>query len=202
MPRARIFVDFWNLQISLKSVRNDKYAVDYKKFPVWLTQKASELVGEKLDFDGMKVYISYNPGSDGDRKLLNWANNKLAFLPGVNISIHERKPKGPPVCQNCHNKITKCIHCEAELHRTIEKGVDTSIVTDLLGLAWEKAWDIAILVSEDRDYVPAVNLLSTKGYRVVNAHIPPPGRELVKACWGNINLDSNALSDFEYVKTI
>ena len=39
----------------------------------------------------------------------------------------------------------------------MEKGVDTAIITDLLTLAWEGAYDVAILVSSDADLVPAKN---------------------------------------------
>jgi len=199
MTKVRIFVDFWNLQLSLNDLSKRKFWVDYSKFSVWLIQNATTLVGDKLDFDGMKVYLSYNPATSGDKKLLQWANNVLALMPGINISTHERRTKGPPICQSCHKEITVCGHCGSELHRTIEKGVDTSIVTDLLGLAWEKAWDVAILVSADRDYIPAVSLLSTKGFRVINAYVPPTGKELVKVCWANINM-AHGLSEFELKK--
>jgi len=55
---------------------------------------------------------------------------------------------------------------------TIEKGFDTALVTDLLSLAWETSWDVAVLISSDRDFIPAVEMLNRKGYRVSNAHIP------------------------------
>jgi uncharacterized LabA/DUF88 family protein len=70
----------------------------------------------------------------------------------------------------------------------VEKGVDTSIVTDLLSLAWVGAWDVAVLVSSDRDFIPAVDLLQTKGFRVINAHFPPKGMDLAKSCWASIDL--------------
>jgi uncharacterized LabA/DUF88 family protein len=70
----------------------------------------------------------------------------------------------------------------------LRKGVDTAIVTDLLSLAWENAWEVAILVSSDRDFIPAFEMLSRKGYRVINAHFPPQGAELARKCWGNIDL--------------
>ncbi len=33
--------------------------------------------------------------------------------------------------------------------RTVEKGIDTAIVTDMISLAWANAWDVAVLVSSD-----------------------------------------------------
>ena len=71
---------------------------------------------------------------------------------------------------------------------TTEKGIDTAIVTDLLTLAWEGGWQVAVLVSADRDFIPAVEMLANKGYRVINAHFPPKGMDLARACWASIDL--------------
>jgi uncharacterized LabA/DUF88 family protein len=62
------------------------------------------------------------------------------------------------------------------------------MVTDLLALAWESAWEVAILLSSDRDFIPAVQMLNRKGYRVLNAHFPPMGAELSKVCWASLDL--------------
>ena len=50
-----------------------------------------------------------------------------------------------------------------------EKGVDTAIVTDLLSLAGEEAYDVAILVSSDADHIPAVEWIQAHGRKVINA---------------------------------
>ncbi len=71
---------------------------------------------------------------------------------------------------------------------TIEKGVDTAIVTDMIRLAWEAAYDVAILVSSDADLVPAVEFFDQKGIRTIQAGFPPLGSHLSKACWGTIDV--------------
>lgn len=48
----------------------------------------------------------------------------------------------------------------------VEKGVDVAVVTDMLKLAIENAYDIAILVSGDGDYVDAVKEIENRGKRV------------------------------------
>lgn len=73
---------------------------------------------------------------------------------------------------------------ESSMVGTIEKGVDSAIVTDLLSLAW----DVAVLISSDRGFIPAVELLNRKGFRVLNAHFPPLGMELARVCWAGIDL--------------
>ena len=71
---------------------------------------------------------------------------------------------------------------------TEEKGVDTRIVTDMISLAWEGAYDVAVLVSADRDFVPVVEFLHTKGIKVIHAAFPPRGAVLSQKCWGTISL--------------
>ena len=71
-----------------------------------------------------------------------------------------------------------------------EKGIDTGLVTDLLKHAWEDTYDIAVLVSSDADYIPAVEFVQEKGKRVIHAGFPPDGMELRKACWSSVDLGS------------
>ena len=71
---------------------------------------------------------------------------------------------------------------------TVEKGIDTAITTDMIRLAWEDAWDVAILVSSDHDFIPVVEFLSSKGKRVINVYLPPKGINLARTCWASIDL--------------
>ncbi|MDG6940284.1 MAG: NYN domain-containing protein [Nitrososphaerota archaeon] len=47
--------------------------------------------------------------------------------------------------------------------KKIEKGVDVALATDILSLAWENAYDTAIVASGDGDYVGAVDKIMDKG---------------------------------------
>jgi uncharacterized LabA/DUF88 family protein len=53
-----------------------------------------------------------------------------------------------------------------ESQRYVEKGVDVALATDLIGMAWENAFDVAIIVSGDADYVGAVSKVMSKGKNV------------------------------------
>ncbi len=46
---------------------------------------------------------------------------------------------------------------------SIEKGVDVALVSDLQSLAWEGAYDVAVLVSGDADFVGTVEKVKYKG---------------------------------------
>jgi uncharacterized LabA/DUF88 family protein len=63
-------------------------------------------------------------------------------------------------------------------------------VTDLLALSAEGALDVAILVSSDADFIPAVEFVQQKGQTVINATWSKHGFDLAKTSWVSFNLDS------------
>lgn len=69
------------------------------------------------------------------------------------------------------------------------KRLDAAIVTDLFTQAWENAYTIAILVSSDGDYVPAVEKLQEKGPKIINATWRQIGHQLAKTCWAAIEFN-------------
>ena len=81
-----------------------------------------------------------------------------------------------------------CCYCGERLSLTEEKGVDVAIATDMIKLAWEDAYDWAVLVSSDRDFIPAVEFLNAKGRKVLHAGFPPRGSHLATRCWGSLDL--------------
>ena len=194
--KTRIFIDFWNFQISLNHKTNDKYRMDWKLISPWLIKEAESLIGQTLSFDGSTVYISYNPKTPSGKGLRDFALNVLDRFPGISVLLVERKSRKNPRCPHCHNDIQDCPHCQGKLERTIEKGVDTAIVTDMFKLAWENSMDVAILVSSDRDFIPAVDTFSAKGYKVINAHFPPQGMHLARTCWASIDI-SKGIKELE-----
>lgn len=69
---------------------------------------------------------------------------------------------------------------------TEEKDVDTRIATDMIKLAWVDNYDVGVLLSSDRDFVPVVDFLSARGIKIVHGAFPSQGAVLTQACWGNI----------------
>lgn len=186
--RVRIFVDFWNFQLSLR-----KTLIDWEKLGPWLTlqvgkqfEKAGEVATTR--YEGLHVYASYNPNSGNDTRLKHWLTNTLDRFPGVEVVCRERKAKGPPRCPACHAEVSFCPACQGNMRGTVEKGIDTAIVTDMIRMAWEESFDVAVLLTSDRDFIPAVEFLNSKGRKVVNGFFPPRGMELAKKCWANIQL--------------
>lgn len=198
MPRYRVFVDYWNFQLRLneleaatRGVDDYRFKVDWRGLGQWLTQKACVAMGADppaTSFDGVVIYASYNPKTDEGRRFHRWATTWLDRQPGVTVHAFERKPKAPPKCPQCHRAIDLCPHCGKTMWGTVEKGVDTLIATDLIRLAWEDAYDVAVLASSDSDLVPAVDFLNQKGRKIIQAGFPPSGVDLATACWGSFDV--------------
>ncbi|HEY3816953.1 MAG TPA: NYN domain-containing protein [Polyangiaceae bacterium] len=192
--RVRIFVDFWNFHLAVKRHNGGKdFNMDWRLLGPWLTQHAGSLalVGDAsrpLRYEGMHVYMSIDPRqSSRDGGLKKWAG-VIDRFPGVQVVMKERKPKEPPSCPVCHGVIKDCPHCGKPQAGMIEKGIDTAIVTDMIKLAWEDAYDVAVLASADRDFIPAVEFLDAKGRKVVHVGIPPHGMDLARRCWSSLDL--------------
>jgi uncharacterized LabA/DUF88 family protein len=189
MSRVRLFVDFWNLILGVREYKT-VYRIDWSKLPEVLV---SEVAGEDQgSYEGACVYASINPKSSKDLKLKDFLSNTLNRMPGYEIKIFERKSKKNPTCQSCHSEITNCPSCESLIERTVEKGVDTAIVTDMLQHAWDDTYDIGVLLSGDRDFIPAVQFLNKRGKKIVHASFTNLGQELANECWQQINLQNFA----------
>ena len=186
--RVRIFVDFWNFSLSLRREK-DSFMLDWKPVASVLTHEASTLLGGPVSYEAMHVYGSYDPAKPQDAKFKNWYTTWLDKLPGVHTVLLERQRKrNHTTCPACHGKVEECPHCQSDLRGTEEKGVDTRIATELISLAWSNAYDVAILVSADRDFVPVADFLQSKGIKVIHAAFPPSGSQLSQRCWANFNV--------------
>lgn len=185
MSRVRIFIDFWNFILGIKYYK-PQYRVDWEKLPSILVSEATPSADGS--YEGACVYASINPKSQKDLKLKDFLLNTVNRMPGYEIKIFERKAKKNPVCQDCHTEIKNCPSCQSLLERTVEKGVDTAIVTDMLQHAWDNTYDIGLLLSGDRDFIPAVHFLNRKGKKIIHASFTNLGQELANECWKQINL--------------
>jgi len=198
ITRVRVFIDYWNFQLSLneleaieKSVLDYQFKIDWKKLGSFLAEKACETVGiGTFSFDGVIIYTSFNPRTVEGRGFHKWATTWLDRQSGVSVRCLERQPKYPPKCPSCHRVIEYCPQedCKKKIIATVEKGVDTLIATDMIRLAWEDGYDFAVLASSDSDLVPAVEFLNQKARRIVQAGFPPKGTNLATACWASFDV--------------
>ena len=167
------------------------FKIDWQVLPARLVQTAAAIVGvTDYSHEGTIVFASYNGKTEEGRKFRKWATSWLDIQPGIQVQCYERRPRNHPKCPVCHKPVEKCpdTSCAADMAGTVEKGVDTAIVTSVIRLAWEKSYDVAILASSDADFVPAVEFLDLRGFRIIQAGFPPSGSHLSRACWGTLDV--------------
>jgi uncharacterized LabA/DUF88 family protein len=191
-----VFVDFWNFHLSMDRWRT-RFRLDWSRLGPSLTEHVAALLrasghpsAPRVEYGGLHLYLSYNPAAPRDEKLRRWAQKVLARFDGVHIVLKARRPKDPPTCPACHVSVETCPGCRASMRRTTEKGMDTAIVTDMVRLAWEGCWNVAVLASADGDFVPAVEHLKEKGHAVVHAGFPPHRSALSRACSASLDMAS------------
>lgn len=186
------FIDFWNFQLELNRIDPPRFDADFKILGGILSTAAVGVVDKTAtpDFCGLNVYISSDMNSQAEAGLRRWATVVDKF-PGVNIRmVARKKQKEGPRCPNdgCRVIIDKCPVCDGDMRGAKEKGVDVQIATDMITLAWENTYDVAVLVSADSDFVPLAEFLKTKGKKVIHGQFPPKGAELAQKCWAPIDL--------------
>ena len=190
--RVRLFVDYWNFQLTWNE-RTAKQRCDWGRLPSVFCAEAERALSISglgaLTLEETRVYAGYEAGRENNLK--NWLHNFLDRQPGVRVFTSERHWRKHSVhCRACDKEHEKCPACGAPFGRAAEKTVDARIVTDVVGLAWEGAYDVAILVSGDKDFIPAVEHVQAKNFKVINAAWKNRGNELAKVCWASFDIDA------------
>ena len=138
LKKAIVFIDGSNLYHSLSENCN-RFDVNYEA----LAQKLTE--GKEL----FRIYY-YNIMRDSDKNQQAYHDQQkflsvLYSTPYLEVKLGISKQRG---------------------ETSVEKGVDIMVATDLLKLAWEDSYDVAILVSGDGDFAYAVKTVKDLGKHV------------------------------------
>ena len=194
--RARLFIDFWNFTLAWNDRVSDN--CDWTKLPAAVVSSCATVferlgIRDPVQLEETHVYASIDPARDA--KLKQWLSNWLNRQPSFRVTVRERRARMFSVhCPTCGHDTTRCANCAESFKRAPEKGVDAAIVTDLLSLAWQGAYEVAVLVTSDADFIPAVDHVQEKGLKVINAGWRNHGHNLKKACWADLELDQIAPS--------
>ena len=193
MRRARVFIDFWNYQLGWNVVMNPRRC-DRRGLPAALVgatgaQFHAAGIADAPVLEETRLYASVDPV--GEEPLRRWLTGTLDRFASWRVEVRDRRPRPKQVhCRECGAVTTSCPTCARPYVAKPEKGVDAAIVTDLLSLAWQEAYDVAILVTSDADFVPAVQRVQERGLKVVNAGWAGKGHELKAACWAAFDVDT------------
>jgi uncharacterized LabA/DUF88 family protein len=190
--KVKIFIDFWNLQLSWNEYHKRIGATKSIRIP-WektLTRVLLSRIDANAIYAGTHVYASINPRNPNDRKLNSFLQTMDMFQ-GYKVNVKERKPAKCIRCTNegCRKEITHCPHCSKELIRTVEKGVDTMIAIELFHYALDNVYDKAVLISGDADFVPAIEYIQRRGNHIIHAGFKNQAFAIKKACWAHIDFE-------------
>lgn len=194
LSRIHVFIDNANMDITMtqkaRRLRQRWNGFDWTKLPDWLVGQAADLCEVRQPiYTGTHAYVSYDPQDpdhDGRVKWMDW----LDLQRGMQVVRKELRSKDPQRCRaaGCGFLFRVCPKCDTEQRPRVEKGIDTAMVTDMMCMAWDRVYDVAVLVSSDSDFAPVVETLEGRGLRIVQAGFPPTGMELRKACWASFDM--------------
>ena len=176
---VKIFFDGQNFYRSL--LRYDEtLRVDYDRLATWITAAVG---GPGGVFCGAYYYV----GISSDAPPL-----VEGFLKGLELRPGYFVRREPRVRRTGH-----CPSCGLDYEYTTEKRVDTRLVAELIQYAANGAFDAAVLVSGDDDFVPAVEAVNALGKRVWVAtwSAEELSSDLRVRCFGQIRL-SEGLAAF------
>ena len=167
-----IFIDGQNFYRSLLRF-DDTLVVDYDRLASWITQAVG---GPSAAFGGAHYYVGVSPGAPAPVE---------SFLKGLEgrtgyFVRRERRVR----------RTGRCSVCGGEYEYTTEKRVDTRLVADLIHFAANGAYEAAVLVSGDDDFVPAVEAVNALGKQVWVATLSPDelSSDLRVRCFGHVDL--------------
>src|SRR2546426_443250 len=143
--KVAIFFDGQNFYRSLLRY-DESLRVDYDRLATWITQQAG---GANALFSGAYYYVGVSPDAP---PLVEGFLKGLELRPGYFV---KREPRV--------RRAGRCPGCGKEYEYTTEKRVDTRLVADLIHYAASNAFDAAVLVSGDDDFVPAVEAVNALG---------------------------------------
>ena len=188
--RVLVFVDYSNFRPSMERAEPG-FRIDLKPLGRCLAEAAREVVEPEFElaYQGMRLYGSYDPDSAAGENQRKWYAVTASAIPGVSpVVVPRQRKRNGPICPGCHTEFSECASCGSDMRGTEEKGVDTRMATDLISAAWDGAYDVAVLVSSDRDFIPVVNFLETRVVKVVHGAFPPAAADLSRACWARIDI--------------
>jgi uncharacterized LabA/DUF88 family protein len=167
-----IFIDGQNFYRSLLRY-DESLRVDYDRLARWITEAVG---GPTATFAGAYYYV----GVSADAPAM-----VEGFLKGLELRPGYFVKREPRV-----RRSGRCAACGATYEYTTEKRVDTRLVADLIQLAANNAFDAAVLVSGDEDFVPAVEAVNALGKQVWVAtwSAEELSKDLRVRCFGELHL--------------
>jgi hypothetical protein len=177
--KVSVFFDGQNFYRSLQRF-DESLRVDYDRLAAWITQAVG---GPSAIFAGAHYYVGVSADAP---PLVEGFLKGLELRPGYFVKRELRVRRSG-----------RCPACGVDYEYTTEKRVDTRLVAEMIHYAAIGAFDAAVLVSGDDDFVPAVEAVNALGRQVWVAtwSADDLSKDLRVRCFGQIHL-SDGVSTF------
>ena len=164
MHKVMVFIDYQNFNINLKKHYEGRQfkAINYGA----LGTEINKLI--PLQSEVIKTYVfAYKPCDelmqlDFYKEYYTWLNNTLKHTPYLEVI------EGRQEIRKIKNQ--KFDINNSDTYTTEEKETDINLATHMVSKGFQNAYDIAILVSGDTDYVSVIKTLHNLGKIIVIAH--------------------------------
>lgn len=179
MIRVRVFVDHSNVKSAWQARFGDRAKIAWSRLPDVLLGGLKSLPAFKdceLDLRGVNVYASCHPHpSEAQRREEEWLRFDLDTLPAFTVKVIPRQ------LQKNGKKTGDDPY--------VEKGVDVKLACDMLSGAFKGAYDVAVLITEDADFAPAIECVQELDRQVVHVWFGGRGKHDRAAAWSHLLLD-------------
>ncbi|MGN0098421.1 MAG: NYN domain-containing protein [Candidatus Methanomethylophilaceae archaeon] len=138
--RMMIFIDLNNVEESIEDYRKHGMYLDYSHMV--------EVISEGYELADVKVYDSKPVPGNSELVALHIMLNNA----GMDVILKDPAPTENNMDRTC-----------------TQKEVDTSLVADVVSCAYENMFDVAVIVSGDRDMRPAADVARRIGKKVIHA---------------------------------
>ena len=168
--KTMVFIDFQNFNINMqeyykKNTQFIKPRISYSKF--------SKELSNNVHLDNINLIKTYLFGYKPCNELmaLTKYSSFYKWLNGMKNKPYIEVIEGLQVIRPINKSVAIDIN-DSSTYVTEEKGTDVNIAVNMISKAYTNAYDVAILVSGDTDYVPVIKQLHNIGKTVILATFP------------------------------
>lgn len=159
--RGMVFIDGRNFESAVNKLYSCPTNISYEKLTKFLETEGDCIVQRTYYYTAQGNCKSDPAKFNNTQKFVNALNGKTNFIAKT-------------------GRLSKVGEDKDGNDILVEKETDVNIAVDMVSLAYNNAYDVAILCSADTDYIPVMNLVRSMGKRVIVSSIENQKSGLMK----------------------
>lgn len=162
--RIAIFVDYWNYLGNMKGL-DEHFLTDWRKLRDTVATAAFRKMGGTCFEAQLCCFGSFMPWIPEQCGLAEWARREGEHPDGIVVSLRK---------WNIEDDKERC--------------VDVDLSVAMTDMAADRMYDVAVLVSKDRDFERAVRSVRSRGIEVILGKVGDGGYRLARHCSGEVDV--------------